>query len=108
MKPIDEYKKEILLKIMSVEEVSWEYIKTLPKDNSLRTFICELSPMYAYRYAYNVDKSPRIITRKESCKDPQYAYLYAKWVDKSSRSITRKAAYVEFHRKQMYIETFGE
>jgi len=91
MRSIEELKKEILLRIMS-NELSWDYIQTLPKDDSLRTFICELGPMRAYEYARLVDKSTRDDTRKAVCEDPYHAYMYAFYVDKSSRDETRKAA----------------
>jgi hypothetical protein len=89
---IEEIKKEILLKIMSEGDLSWKYVETLPKDDSLRTFMCELGPMYAYEYTYLVDRSPHDDTRKAACEDPEYAYRYALYVDKWPREDTRRAA----------------
>jgi hypothetical protein len=91
MKSIDEYKKEILLKIMSGEGLAWDYIGTLPKEDPLRTFMCELGPKYAYYYALDVDRSPHDETRKATCEDPEYAYWYASAVDKGPHEETRKA-----------------
>ena len=92
MKSIDEYKKEILLKIMSGEELDYDYMWSLPQDDSLRTFMCELGPMLAYEYARFVDKSPNEETRKAACGDPRWAYMYAHEVDKCPHEETRKAA----------------
>ena len=134
MKSIEEIKKEILLRVMSEGDLSWEYIKTLPKDDSLRTFMCELGSKYAYdyaidvdkspheetrksssrssfrayQYAYWVDKSPRDDTRKAACGDPYGAYRYAYDVDKSSHEETRKAAYRDPFCRNAYIDKFGD
>jgi len=134
MKSIEEIKKEILLKIMSGGRLSVDCMRILPKDDELRTFMCELRPMYAYWYAYFVDQSPRDDTRTAACKDPEYAYKYAGYidnfpredtrkgacrdpiyaygyahcVDESPHEETRKAAYRDPYYKQRYIKRFGE
>ena len=108
MKSIEEIKKEILLKIMSGRDLSWEYGKTLPIDDELRTFMCELGSKYSYRYARFIDKCPHEETRKEACKDPKYAYWYASYVDKCSREETRKASYRDPRWKFSYKARFGE
>ena len=108
MESIEEYKKEILLKIMSGEGLAWDYVRNLPKDDSLRTFMCELGPMHAYEYAYYVDKSPNDETRKAAYKDLLYAYCYAIDVDRSPHDETRKASYLGSYRKRSYVEEFGE
>jgi hypothetical protein len=76
VKSIDEYKKEILLEIMNGEEVSWYYTQTLPKDDELRTFLCELGSWYAYKYADFVDKCPHEDTRKSAYKDSRWKSAY--------------------------------
>jgi hypothetical protein len=101
MKSIDEYKKEILLKVMNEEGLSYKYIKDLPKDDSLRTFICELGSLYAFWYAYYVDKAYLLPpddyswneTRTSACKDPEHAYWYAVEVDGAPNDETREASY---------------
>jgi len=108
MKTIDEYKKEILLMIMTGEILPYDFMISLPIDDDLRTFMCSLGPMCAYQYADLVDEFPRSITRKEACKDPQYAYLYAYWVDDGPCEDTRKAAYRDPRWKSAYIVRFGE
>ena len=89
---IEEIKKEILLKIMRNGEGSWRYIKTLPKDDTLRVFICELGHVYAYYYACYVDESAHPYTRTSACRKPKWAYYYAKHIEKCPHEETRKAA----------------
>jgi hypothetical protein len=105
---IEELKKEILLKIMSEGMLSWYYIETLPKDDSLRTFICGLDPGYAYAYAYFVDESSHPDTRTSSCRDPLTSCWYARYVDKCPHEETRKSSYRDPRWKRSYIENFGE
>jgi len=143
MKTIDEYKKEILLMIMTEGEIKYiitpegfmhNYVESLPKDDGLRTFLCELGAEYSYRYAYHVDKEPHPETRKAACRDTNYAFWYSKYIDKCPHEETRmavcsspgfsfwyaeevdrgphpetrKAAYKDSDYKQKYIEKFGE
>ena len=72
---IEELKKEILLKIMNRERMG-NYMYALPIDGELRTFMCELSPLYALRYAKLVDKCPHEETRKASYRDPRWKCSY--------------------------------
>jgi hypothetical protein len=76
MKSIEEIKKEILLKIMRGERVFWYHIVCFPKDDGLRSFLCELGSNWAYSYAYCVDKCPHEETRKASYRDPYYKQEY--------------------------------
>ena len=92
MKTIDEYKKEILLGIMSESIIDWDYIVDLPINDELRTFMCELGPIYSFLYAANVDECPNDETRKGACREPRYAYGYAYYIDKSPHAETRRAA----------------
>ena len=75
------------------------------KSDEIRTLICNLGdPWCAYRYARDIDKSPRSDTRESSCKNPYSAYLYARWVDESPRSDTRQAVQNDLHSKERYEE----
>lgn len=60
-------------------------------DDESRATVCE-NPEYAFRYALEIDKSPREETRRGACADPQFAYKYAKQIDKSPQEVTRLAA----------------
>jgi hypothetical protein len=98
---IEEIKKELLLKVMTEGKLSHKYIENLPIDNELRTFLCELGPLYAYWYAYYVDRKYFMVsgdypweeTREAACRDPGYAYWYAIEIDGCPNDTTRKAAY---------------
>lgn len=81
MKTIDEYKKEILLRVMRGEELDWTYVRTLPKNDELRSLMCELRPEYACIYAERVDKCPHEETRKAACREAATSYIYAAYVN---------------------------
>lgn len=50
------------------------------------------NPHFAYRYAFNIDKTPRDDTRNAACSDSYHAYYYAFNVDKIPRDDTRNVA----------------
>ena len=56
-----------------------------------REWACQ-DPIWAYNYAFRVDKEPREDTRAAACKHPQWAQIYAKGVDKAPRDDTRAGA----------------
>ena len=80
MKSIEEIKIELTLLVLS-GEILYKGIRNLPVNNELRTFVCNISPYAAYRYAYFVDKSPHYETRKASYKDPKWKEEYIKYIE---------------------------
>ena len=82
MKTIEQIKIELTLKKLRGDRPTLEDIKDLPKNDDVRTFICEL--------------------------DSFAAYLYAKWVDNGPCDETRNAAYRMPLMKRAYIRFLGE
>ncbi len=130
---IENIKSELSTKYAN-ETLNWADIKDLPVDDSLRTFVCQLGPewafgyavyvdkkphnetrtaasrdpYYAFAYAFSIDKKPLDETRTACCKDPFWAYYYAKEVDMKPLDETREAAYKDPMLKLFYIDRFGE
>ena len=91
MKSIEDIKTKLVLKMLQ-GSLGWNDITSLPKNDELRTFICQFNPKYVYPYAYWVDKGPNPETRTAACKDPKYAYCYARYIDKKPSEETKIAA----------------
>ena len=72
--------------------LEWHDIQKLPKNDELRSFICQFNPEYAYCYARLVDEAPHPETRTAACKDSKYAYIYAYYIDEIPSDETRTAA----------------
>ena len=66
-------------------------LEIISGDLSIREWVCE-DPYWAYKYALEVDKTPRDDTRAAASKDPEWAYRYALEVDKAPRDDTRASA----------------
>ena len=107
MEYIKDIEKKILIDVMLGKDIAIYFFKDLPKDDSLRTFICELSPKYAYYYAFFVDRRPHVDTRNASCKNSKYAWSYALYVDKKKTEETWKAVSKDLRYKSFYEEAFG-
>jgi hypothetical protein len=75
VKSIEEYKKEILLMVMS-KRFSLAYLLYMPKDDELRTFIGSLNPEFSYYYALLVDECPHEETRKGAYRSPNWEAMY--------------------------------
>jgi hypothetical protein len=69
MEYIKDIEKKILIDVMLGKDIAIYFFKDLPKDDSLRTFICELGPTHAYWYAHYVDKCPHDDTQTAAYKD---------------------------------------
>ena len=92
MKSIEGLKIDITFKFME-ETLVWTYIKSLPKDDEIRTFLCGFNdPWVAYHYAQCVDKTPHNETRKVCVNNPYISYTYADQLDKCPRDDTREGA----------------
>jgi len=131
MEDLDEIKKDLILKIMA-DELDWYEIEKLPKNDEIRTFICQFDSWYAieyayrvdkvptdetrisacvnpgtsYEYSYRLDKGPHDYTRHICCKSPSYALAYAKHIDKKAHPETREAAYQDPYWRREYIKKF--
>ena len=102
MKPIEKYKKEILLEVMAQKKLPWEIVKDLPRNKGVRSFICELGAEYALNYALYVDKCPHDETRTAACKDSQVAFRYADEIDNGPHDETREACFRDPDWEYMY------
>ena len=92
MKSIEDIKIELTLKMLQGSLDQYD-IEKLPKNDELRSFICQFEPRYAYCYASLIDEAPHPETRTAACKDPEWAYIYAVYVDGAPNEETRIAAY---------------
>ena len=94
MDSIEEIKKEITLRVMEnpYTHLPLSVIEGIPKNDELRTFVCQLCPKLAYLYAFYIDKCVCAETRTSCCRDPQTAYGYARYIEQSPNDETRKAA----------------
>lgn len=63
-------------------------------------------PVYAFFYAYSVDRCPREDTRNAVLGSPTYAFYYAADVDKCPREDTRRAASKDPEIAERYAEMF--
>lgn len=90
MKSIEDIKTELVLKMLQ-GPLDWRDIEKLPKNDELRTFICQFEPKYAYWYAFCVDEKPQIETKSTAYKDPRWAYAYTFYVDEKPSEEAKKA-----------------
>ena len=61
-------------------EEAYEYALEHGHNDETRKFACK-DPECAYKYARDVDKTPRDDTREAVCKNSRYAYSYIREVD---------------------------
>lgn len=107
MKSIEDIKTELVLKMLQ-GPLKWQDIEKLPKNDELRTFICQFKAEDAYLYAHWVDEGPHPETRTAACKDPDIAYRYALHVDKAPTEETRIAASKDPYWVYKYAYLIGE
>ena len=79
-----------------------EYARECGPSNETREIACE-SPVWAYIYAWIIDRNPRNETREAASKNSKYAYFYALNVDQEARNDTwlavKNTEYEEKYKK---------